>query len=103
MSEESEAKAPIATPDTSAGVAGITFTVGQTELRNGRLAQLVTARWEGREHWSIGQAGVADTAKLLVGAGAGDLPWCAVDAAGETLFCGKSLHGLAAAAPGKAA
>jgi hypothetical protein len=98
------AGALVAAPDAPAGVAGITFTIQQVEYR-GRLAQLVTAKWEGREHWAVGQAGVADVAKLLVGAGCPDQEWQAVDAAHEVLFRGSSLHQLANAPPprGKAA
>jgi hypothetical protein len=102
MSEDC-AKAITAAPDAPwSGVAGITFTISD-RFHRGKWVPLAAATWEGRSYWSIGQGSCADVARLLTGAGCGDLPWAAVDVAGETLFKGRSLHQLAAAAPGKAA
>jgi hypothetical protein len=104
MTEECEAKAPVAVPEAHAtsGAAGIVFEISD-RLHKSRWVPLAAAAWNGRTFWSIGQGSVADTARLLVGAGAPDLPWCACDVAGEVLFRGSSLWQLANAAPSRAA
>jgi hypothetical protein len=80
----------------------ITFEVSD-RFHRGKWVPLAAAMWEGRSYWAIAQGSCADVARQLQAAGCGDVPWVACDVAGEILFRGSSLHGLAAAAPSRAA